>query len=101
MAEKGSGQSQRVGRPVSSRRSARVAEKLQQKIRSKEYYEAHQTYRVLYQRYKAQGKEGDALDLLYDGAVLFLQHGQVSSRSSQPTSTRPIVKTVFCRVKPY
>lgn len=77
MAEKGSVQTQRAGRPVSSRRSARVAEKLQQKIRDKEYYEAHQTYRVLYQRYKAQGKEGEALDLLYDGAILFLQHGQV------------------------
>jgi hypothetical protein len=55
-----------------------VVEKLHQKIRDKEYYEAHQTYRVLYQRYKAQGKEGEALDLLYDGALLLLQNGQRS-----------------------
>ena len=57
-----------------------MAEKLQQKIRDKEYYEAHQTYRVLYQRYRAQGKEKEALDLLYDGALTLLQHGQVASR---------------------
>jgi len=76
MAEKGSGGVQR-GRPVCSRKSTRVAEKLQQKIRDKEYYEAHQTYRALYQRYKAQGKESDALELLYDGTVLLLQHRQV------------------------
>ena len=66
-----------ASRTVSSRRTARVAEKLQQKIRDKDYYEAHQTYRVLYQRYKAQGKETEALDLLYDGALLLIQHGQV------------------------
>ena len=89
MAEKGSVQTQRASRPVSSRRSARVAEKLQQKIRDKEYYEAHQTYRVLYQRYKAQGKESEALDLLYDGAILFFQHGQVRLRSHEPTHERP------------
>ena len=79
MAERGAGEgSQRLAsRPVSSRRSSRVAEKLHQKIRDKEYYEAHQTYRVLYQRYKAQGKEGEALNLLYDGALVLLQHRQV------------------------
>ena len=77
MAEKAEGVKSRQGRPVCSRRSARVAEKLQQKIREKEYYEAHQTYRALYQRYKAQGKESEATDLLYDGSFLLLQHRQV------------------------
>ena len=77
MAEKASASPRPASRPVSTRRAARVAEKLQQKIRDKEYYEAHQTYRVLYQRYKAQGKETEALSLLYDGALLLLQHEQV------------------------
>ena len=77
MAEGPAGSQRLAGRPVSSRRSSRVAEKLHQKIRDKEFYEAHQTYRVLYQRYRAQGKESEALDLLYDGALLLLQHGQV------------------------
>ena len=77
MAEGPAGNQRLAGRPVSSRRSSRVAEKLHQKIRDKEFYEAHQTYRVLYQRYRAQGKESEALDLLYDGSLLLLQHGQV------------------------
>ena len=97
MAEKGATQP-RVGRPVCSRRSSRVAEKLQQKIRDKEYYEAHQTYRALYQRYKAQGKEGDALDLLYDGALLLLQHGQVSTRGEDERTSRTSVQCCFCGV---
>ena len=80
MAEKSSVGGQRsAGRPVSSRRSGRVEEKLQQKIREKEFYEAHQTYRVLYQRYRAQGKEKEARELLYNGALLLLQHGQVAT----------------------
>ena len=77
MAEKATTGARPAGRPVSSRRSGRVEEKLQQKIRDKEYYEAHQSYRVLYQRYKAQGKEKEAFELLYNGTLLLLQHGQV------------------------
>ena len=76
-----------AGRPVSSRRSGRVEEKLQQKIRDKEYYEAHQSYRVLYQRYKAQGKEKEALELLYSGALLLLQHGQVRRTVKRQANT--------------
>ena len=70
------------GHPVSPRRSAPVAEKLQQKIRDREYYEAHQNYRALYQQYKAEGREKEALELLYEGALLLLQHGQVAMLSA-------------------
>ena len=65
------------GRPVSTGRSSRVAEKLRGEIRDGNYYEAHQTYRALYQRYKAQRKDGEAVSLLYDGARLLLEHSQV------------------------
>lgn len=65
------------GRPVSAGRSSKVAGKLQEKIREGNYYEALQTYRALYQRYSAQGREKDARDLLYDGASLLLRHNQV------------------------
>lgn len=71
------------GRPVSASRSSKVAAKLQEKIQEGNYYEAHQTYRVLYQRYSAQGREKDARDLLYDGASLLLQHCQVLLLISQ------------------
>lgn len=65
------------GRPVSANRSAKVAEKLRQKIWEGEYYEAHQTYRALYQRYNAQGREKEAVGLLSEGAKLLLEHVQV------------------------
>ena len=65
------------GRPVSASRSSKVAGKLQEKIREGNYYEALQTYRALYQRYSAQGREKDARDLLHDGASLLLRHNQV------------------------
>ena len=65
------------GRPISAGRSSKVAGKLQEKIREGNYYEALQTYRALYQRYSAQGREKDARDLLYDGASLLLRHNQV------------------------
>lgn len=84
MAEKASSsvRSPRLAsRPVSTKRAARMEEKLQQKIQDKDYYEAHQMYRVLYQRYKAQGKESEALDLLYDGALALLTHREVCTRS--------------------
>ena len=89
MAEKAASGPRPAGRPVSSRRSGRVEEKLKQKIRDKEYYEAHQTYRVLFQRYKAQGKENEALELVYNGALLLLQHGQVGcARTRRARATK-------------
>ena len=65
------------GRPVSSTKTRKVAQKLQERIRNGEYYEAHQTYRVLYQRYRAQGKQKTALEFLFEGASTLLQHSQV------------------------
>ena len=66
----------RVG-PVSSSKGTKVAERLQKRIEEGEYYEALQTYKALYQRYRAQNREKEALDLIYDGAATLLQHEQV------------------------
>ena len=65
------------GKAVSTSRSSKVAEKLQEKIREGNYYEAHQTFRALYQRYNAQGREKEAIELLCKGASLLLEHSQV------------------------
>ncbi len=62
---------------VSSVKSGRVAQRLKQRIEDGEFYEAHQTYKVLYQRYCAQGKKEVALKLLFDGAATLLRHSQV------------------------
>lgn len=57
----------------------RVLGKLEASLNSGNYYEAHQMYRTLYFRYLSQKKYEDLLNLLYDGAVLLLQHNQYES----------------------
>lgn len=74
-----SGVRSRSGRPVSTAKSRKVIERLQQKIDEGSFYEAHQTYRALFQRFCAQGNEEQALGLLLEGASTLLKHGQVSS----------------------
>lgn len=64
-------------RAVSSVKIGRVAQRLKQRIEDGEFYEAHQTYKILYQRYCAQGKKEAALKLLFDGAATLLRHSQV------------------------
>jgi hypothetical protein len=71
----------RSGRPVSTAKSRKVMERLQQKIEDGSFYEAHQTYRALYQRFCAQGNEEQALGLLLDGASTLLKHQQVNKQS--------------------
>lgn len=66
-------------RTVSHGRSEKVVEKLKQKIRDGEYYEAHQTYKMLYQRYCAQGRGNEAIQLLFEGARLLLENRQLES----------------------
>lgn len=68
-------------RAVSSAKSGRVAQRLKQRIEDGEFYEAHQTYKVLYQRYCAQGKMAAARDLLFEGASTLLRHSQVNRQT--------------------
>lgn len=67
----------RVGRPVSTGKSRKVMERLQKNIEDGSFYEAHQTYRVLYQRFCAQGSEEQAIRLLQEGTTTLLKHEQV------------------------
>ncbi len=67
----------RNARSLSSVKSRKVIERLQQKIEDGSFYEAHQTYRALYQRFCAQGSEEQAISLLLEGASTLLKHGQV------------------------
>ena len=62
---------------TSAGRSGRVVTRLQQAMKSEKYYEAHQTVRVLYQRYSAQNRDKDATEMLLTGARFLLQHRQV------------------------
>ena len=65
-------------RTVSSAKSGKVVQRLKQRIEEGKFYEAHQTYKVLYQRYCAQGKMATAKDLLFEGASTLLRHSQVN-----------------------
>ena len=67
----------RSGRTVSSSKSRKVIERVRQKIQEGSFYEAHQTYRALYQRFCAQGSEEQAISLLLEGASTLLKHQQV------------------------
>lgn len=86
MAEAGEGSSKEQppapsgsgsNKPVSAGRSAKLLEKIEADIKNKEFYEAHQGYRALYQRYNAQGKKNKAMQLLHRGAMTLLEHQQV------------------------
>ncbi|XP_013412251.1 Golgi to ER traffic protein 4 homolog [Lingula anatina] len=59
----------------------RILKKLKDSVDSGKYYEAHQMYRTLYFRYNAQKKYAEAIDLLYSGAKLLLEHNQITSGS--------------------
>ena len=67
------------GRPFSAAKSRKVMERVRRKIEEGSYYEAHQTYRALYQRFSAQGSEELAINLLVEGASTLLRHEQVAS----------------------
>nr|XP_054762512.1 Golgi to ER traffic protein 4 homolog B-like [Lytechinus pictus] len=56
--------------------SSRVLGKLKKSVEDGDYYEAHQMYRTLYFRYITQKKYAEAIEMLYSGASLLLQHNQ-------------------------
>lgn len=62
---------------LSSKKTKKVLERLEQKIQEGSYYEALQTCRALYERYCVQGNEEQALSLLVEGASTLLKHEQV------------------------
>ncbi|CAH1982092.1 unnamed protein product [Acanthoscelides obtectus] len=55
---------------------SRVLEKLEKSVKDGNFYEAHQMYRTLYFRYLGQKKYKELKDMLYNGALLFLEHDQ-------------------------
>ncbi|KAI9024084.1 hypothetical protein DFJ74DRAFT_705812 [Hyaloraphidium curvatum] len=57
----------------------RVLSKLQQSVEGGNYYEAHQMYNSLAQRYIKQGKYKEVLGLLQSGALNLLKHQQYGS----------------------
>ncbi|TPX67187.1 hypothetical protein SpCBS45565_g03954 [Spizellomyces sp. 'palustris'] len=57
----------------------RVLKKLAKSVQDGNYYEAHQMYHSVCQRYLKQKKFDDALELLHQGAKNMLEHDQLGS----------------------
>ncbi len=72
-----SASSSEANKAVSASRCAKMLEQVQEHVENKEYYEALQGYRALYQRYVAQDKKTEAIELLYKGASKMLSNKQV------------------------
>ncbi|KAG0335665.1 hypothetical protein BG000_007334 [Podila horticola] len=59
--------------------TAKVLQKLEKSVSEGNYYEAHQMYRTVANRYVKAHNYADAIKLLRSGALLLLQHKQVGS----------------------
>ena len=57
----------------------RVLQKIQASVQAGNYYEAHQMYHSVSQRFLKQKKISDAIDLVQDGAIQMLRHDQSGS----------------------
>ncbi|XP_022912090.1 Golgi to ER traffic protein 4 homolog [Onthophagus taurus] len=100
---------------VNARGVSRVLQKIDNSIKNGEFYEAHQMYRMLYFRYLGQEKYLELLDMLYNGAMSFLDHNQdisgadlgtllvdvlVQSGNKDYTSWTPKLCKIFAKINP-
>ncbi len=83
------------GQAVSSLKTRKVIERLGQKIQEGSFYEAHQTYRALYQRLCSQGCQEQAVDLLLEGASTLLKHEQVIYYVYMPSHCSYPISSLF------
>jgi len=58
--------------------TSKQLEKLENRVREGNYYEAQQMYKTIHARYMHAKKYDDAAELLESGAVVMLKHGQVT-----------------------
>ncbi|KAF9291078.1 hypothetical protein BGZ68_005174 [Mortierella alpina] len=64
---------------MAARGTAKVLQKLEKSVSEGHYYEAHQMYRTVANRYVKAHNYQDAINLLRSGALLLLQHKQSGS----------------------
>ncbi|KAI7866296.1 hypothetical protein BDF14DRAFT_1728739 [Spinellus fusiger] len=66
---------------MSLKGTEKTLQKLKDSVESGNYYETHQMYRTVARRYNKQQKHQHAIQLLHDGAVSLMKHGQSASGS--------------------
>ncbi|KAF8975328.1 hypothetical protein BGZ46_009211 [Entomortierella lignicola] len=64
---------------AAARGTAKVLQKLEKSVGAGNYYEAHQMYRTVTNRYVKAQNYKDAIDLLHSGSLLLLKHNQSGS----------------------
>ncbi|KAF9359995.1 hypothetical protein BGX26_010832 [Mortierella sp. AD094] len=64
---------------AAARGTAKVLQKLEKSVGAGNYYEAHQMYRTVANRYVKAQNYKDAIDLLHSGSLLLLKHDQAGS----------------------
>ncbi|KAG0054785.1 hypothetical protein BGZ83_010461 [Gryganskiella cystojenkinii] len=64
---------------MSAKGTAKVLQKLEKSVGEGNYYEAHQMYRTVANRYVKAQNYKDAIDLLHSGSLLLLKHKQTGS----------------------
>ncbi|KAF9432496.1 hypothetical protein BGZ76_010703 [Entomortierella beljakovae] len=64
---------------AAARGTAKVLQKLEKSVGAGNYYEAHQMYRTVANRYVKAQNYKDAIDLLHSGSLLLLKHDQSGS----------------------
>ncbi|KAF9914422.1 hypothetical protein BX616_008356 [Lobosporangium transversale] len=64
---------------AAARGTAKTLKKLEKSVGDGNYYEAHQMYRTVANRYVKAQNYNDAIDLLHSGAMLLLKHKQGNS----------------------
>ncbi|KAF8938033.1 hypothetical protein EDD21DRAFT_374806 [Dissophora ornata] len=64
---------------AAARGTAKVLQKLEKSVGDGNYYDAHQMYRTVANRYVKAQNYKDAIDLLHSGSLLLLKHKQAGS----------------------
>ncbi|KAI8381434.1 uncharacterized protein BYT42DRAFT_531297 [Radiomyces spectabilis] len=64
---------------MANKGTQKTLEKLKASVNAGNYYEAHQMYRTVARRYNKQQKYDHTIQLLHDGALSLMQHGQSTS----------------------
>lgn len=67
--------------PAAEKGIAKTLQKLKASVEAGNYYEAHQMYRTVANRYMKQDKHAAVVELTFSGALSLLQHGQSGSGS--------------------
>ena len=69
-------------------RTGRLEERFKLSLENENYYEAHQTVKVIYDRHVAQGKDEEGWMMLHRGTIELLSKDQVQNNNNKLLTAR-------------